>query len=342
MLEEAKINFYRVHKCGYYRRAKDVPEFGQVGSMLAELKAWAFDAKKPLAETCTYELDDEGTILHTYCFDMKVLGNGDVILTTWNETETLDGGMASVNGSDPAGSANVNTTAVPPGHIPGYPTYFWFIPSHNAFVTLRFDQRANGHAGLRLLLSDFLAKFTKHVVYGPPNDDGEELIIGYREKSKDKPQRLTPSFRSNPERLPGPLEFLRKNRMKIKKVIRKNVLSPQNQDDRTLWQKLCHNLGITNSPKLTSEVKLKAELPFTPGKEELKEIIDEWESETNSKWNDVGFEMSGEEDIKWLSHTLVKTKLDLDVTRDSKGVISVDSIADAVTTHRAVLLSMLV
>lgn len=341
MLEEAKINFYRVHKCGYYHRAKDDPEFGRLAPMLAELKAWAFDGKKPLAETCTYELDDEGENLHTYCFDLEVLGNGDAILTTWNETETLDGGMASVNGSDPAGNATVNTTAVLPGHIPGYPTYFWLIPSQNAFATLRFDQRANGHAGLRHLLSEFLAKFTAHVVYGKPNDDGEEIIIGYRDKAKDNVQKLIPSFKSYPEKHPGQLDFLRKNRTKITKIIRKNVLSPQNQDDRTFWQKVCKNLGITNSPELAGDLKIKAEFPFTPDKHELQEIIDEWESETGSKWNDVGFEMSGEDEIKWLSHALVKTKLDLDVTRDAKGVISVESIGKAVTAHRVGLLGLL-
>ncbi len=341
MSEEVKINFYRVHKCGYYHRGQNTPEFGSLYEILSELNTWAYDGTKPLAETCTYELDEEGSNLHTYCFDIKLLGNKDVILTTWNETETLDGGMASVNGADPAGNANVNTTSVPLGHIPGYPTYFWFIPEKDVFATLRFNQRANGHRGLKLLLSEFTAKFTSYVVYDESHDNEEEAILGYKKQSNSDVLSLSPYFKSYPAKLPGQLDFLRENRIRITKIIRKNVLMPHNQDDRTLWQKFCGNLGLTISPQLSGELKMKVELPFTPEENELNQIISEWESENGSSWNNVGFELRGEDDIKWLSHSLVKSTVELEVVRDANGVISAESIANAILTHRVQLLRLL-
>lgn len=148
MPEEAHITFYDIVKCGYHYRGQDIPAFGGLLDTLAQLRDWAFRDDRPLAETCTYEIEDTDSVLRTFCFDFAESENNDVLLVTWNETETLDGSMASVNGTDPAGQAHVSTNEVPPGHIAGYPTYFWFVPEYNVFAAIRFGNRANGHTGL--------------------------------------------------------------------------------------------------------------------------------------------------------------------------------------------------
>jgi len=341
MAEEVKVNFYRIHKCGYYQRGASSPEFSGISELFSELQSWAFDGNKPLSETCTYKPDDEGNNLHTYCFALKRMQNGDILFTTWNETETIDGSFASVNGAEPAGNASVSTSSIPANHIPGYPTYFWFIPQKNTFATLRFNQRANGHQGLKMLLSDFLAKFTSFTVYDHLENNDEEVIVGYRKQPTDEPCKLNPVFKSYPARIPGQIEYLKSNREKIKKIIRKNLLLPVNQDDRTFWQKLCNNIGLTSSPQLAGELKIRFEVPLSPSSNELDEIISEWESEEGSSWNNVGFELAGDSEIRWLSHALVKTTIDIEISRDSSNIVLLGSLADAIALHRDTLLGVL-
>lgn len=341
MLEEAKINFYQVFRCGYYSRGEQTPKFGNLQSTLAALRQWAFDGVKPLSETCTYQIEDGDSLLHTYCFNMSAAPNGDFVLVTWNETGTLDGGMASVNGADPAGHAHVNTTAIPPGHIPGYPTYFWFVPNRNVFVSLRFNQRNNGHSGLKLLLSEYLAKCTSHVVYSDEDDDNHVDILGYRLDANSPVESYSPHFWSSPKKKLGQLEFLRNNRTRFIKIIRKSILHSSNVDDQTLWEKLLNEIGIINTPVFDGELRVKSELPFSPTAQQLEEIIQEWEEESGSKWVDVGFELRGENDVKWLSHALVKATINMDIDRDRNGVISADSIISAVSVHRTQLLGLL-
>lgn len=342
MAEDVRIDFYSVRRCGYYKRGESTPQFGGLDEVLLELRDWAFDGRKPLSETCTYEIAEGDSFLHTYCFDSKVAKNKDVFLVTWNETETLEGAMATVNGTDLAGQAKVRSTSVLPGHIPGYPTYFWFIPSSNAFATLRFSkQRANGHSALKRLISEFLAKCGSHAVYAKPNAESEIEIIGYRKGPKDKVIDVHPHFESKQKRFPGKLEYLRKNRSKVLKVIRKSTLTSESPDDRSLWQKLLGNMGVVTEAGLKGELKVKSELPFIPSEQQMEEMIAQWDEDSGSKWIDVGFKLRGEKDIKWLSHTAVKTIVSLDVVRDASGVISTSSIESAISGHRARLLKLL-
>lgn len=342
MPEEAKINFYQVYRCGYYRRGATHSEFSDLFSTLTELRQWAFDGVKPLIETCTYQIDNGDSLLHTYCFDMDVSESNDTVLVTWNETETLDGAMASVKGSDPAGNAQVNTTNIPRGHIPGYPTYFWFIPDQNVLATLRFGQRLNGHSGLKLLLSEFLAKCSHHVVYGQSGSDDHVEILGYRKNNQSDPVSVTPYFWSSPKKIPGAIDYLRANVSKIRKTIRKSVLQSNVLDDRGRWERLLNDLGVVHTPELQSSLKVKAEFPFSPTLEQLNEIISNWEEDdSESKWSDVGFELRGESDIKWLSHSLVRSTVNFDVVRDEHGVISAGSLLEAITEKRDQLLSLL-
>lgn len=343
MTELVKINFYRVDECGYYSYGNSTPEFGELTSMFNELKSWAFDGSRPLLETCTYEAADGSGSLHTYCFDIHSAANGDIFITTWNETETIDGATASVKGSDPAGNAHVNTTAVPTGHIPGYPTYFWFIPSENTFATLRFNgARLNGHAGLKLLFDGFIKMFTSHVVYETGQPREAENLLGYVDRPGDSVQpNLRASFKSHPAKLVGQVQHLKDKRGSITKILRKSTLLNADIDDRNLWQKLLQNVGVTSSPAIVNDVKVKTEIPFTPSVEQLEQILAEWESGDSSNWNNVGFHFLGDKDILWLSHSLIKDERDLDIVKDANGIVSLESIERELARHRSNLLNLL-
>ncbi len=339
MKENVKISFYDIHKCGYYKYGADKPEFFDVGSLFIDLQEWINDNDKNLSETCTYEISEaDNGVLRTFCLSLRLMSNGEVLLTTWNETETTDGAVASVDGASSVGSPNISTTDIPQGHIPGYPTYFWFIPSMGIFATLRFSSRLNGHVGLKLWLSEYIAKFSSHVEF-----DKNDKIIGYKKEKNSEVLNLYSRFESSPMRQKGKLDYLKSNITDIKKIFRKTKLSPVNTNDINLLEKIWINLGISSKPTFHQDINIKAELPYQPSKKELDSMITEWQDdEQHSQWNDIGFRLKGSQEINWLSHTLVKGEIEFDIAKDGNGVISLDSLENEIKKNRSILLNLAV
>src|SRR5690606_29752100 len=152
--------------------------------------------------------------------------------------------------------------------------------------------------------------------------------------------QVRPIFKSFQVRLPGPLDFIKENRVRISKVIRKNALSPVNADDRSYWVKALNDMGIINAPALGRETKIRAEFSYQPSSEELDQIIQEWQENCDSKWVNVGFELQGENEIKWLSHSLVKTKIEFDLEKSSEGIVYARSLLGQVEEYKPVLMRL--
>ena len=342
MKEEASINFYRVARCGYYKHGKRAPAFCGLSDTLGELFQWVKDGKKSLSETCPYEIEDGEEGYRTFCFDIvNSKGNGEYIITTWNETPSTEGNFASVNGTNKPGHASVSLTAVPKNHIPGYATYFWFIPKRNILATIRFHHAVNGHQNLCRYMKFFLAKWTSHVVTDDDDEDADHSIVGYRKNDKSEAEHLNPMFRSLVLRKPGQIEQLRKNREDIRTIYRKNLLSHKSNADVSFFSGLLVQLGLQDPPKPNHDIRVKYEFNHTPEEVELNHIIAEWEKEHNTKWDDVGFKLRGDSEIIWLSHTLAKRTIELDVTRSNAEIVDAESLLNAVQHSRAALLKEL-
>ncbi|MES9907195.1 MAG: hypothetical protein ABW150_01640 [Candidatus Thiodiazotropha sp.] len=340
MAEEASVNFYRIARCGYFKHGEDIPQFGTLEDTLNELKAWVTD--KNLGETCTYAIDDGEEGYHTYCFDIvKSDQTGEFIVTTWNETPSVEGNVASVSATSKVGEVDVELTELPDDHIPGYATYFWFIPDQNILATIRFHHTTNGHQNLRRYMKTFLAKWTSYVVVDDDDDEADHSIIGYRANEDDEPMHLNPMFKSYLKKKPGKIEFITNNREDIRTIHRKNLLSPQSQADMTLFNRMLVKIGVQDPPQVNHEVKVKYEFHHTPEEEELEAIIADWEQEHDAKWDDIGFKLKGDDEIYWLSHSLAKRTIDLDVTRENKEIVNATSILNSVNQNREVLLQEL-
>src|SRR5574340_46275 len=110
MPEEAKINFYHIKKCGYYKHGGTDALFGNIANIMAQLKDWATQPGLVLASTCAVSAPENcEDFLRTFCFDVcKKNRTGDFFLTTWNETPANQGKVPSVTASQPVGSAQVH------------------------------------------------------------------------------------------------------------------------------------------------------------------------------------------------------------------------------------------
>jgi hypothetical protein len=341
MKEEADITFYNIDKCGYFKYGKDLPEFGNVADTFKELKEWTSNDGMTLGETCTYEITESEDILRTFCFALvKNASTGDYLLTTWNETPSTEGNVASVEASKPVGEAEVSLTELPAGSIPGYATYFWIIPSHNILATIRFNHRLNGHKNLNKYLNEFIAKWTKHVVV-VEDEEVDHNIVGYSNSIGDEVLSLHPIFKSSLHKKPGQSDYLKNNISNIIKMIRKNKLVPNVQIDTTLWQSILQTFGLACSTEITHDVKIKYEIPYSPSIQELDDIISEWDSSHNSKWDDVGFKLTGETETYWLSHSISKETVELDVNRENAEVVNGESLLSCLSNIRSSLISLL-
>ena len=344
MNENIKVQFYRITKFGYYGHGQNEAEFGSAAEILNELSTWVRRNNKALSETCTYELEDGEDEYKAYCFDLvKNNQTGDFVIVTWNETPTNDGRVVTVDGSQTVGNVDVNFTDLPEGSIPGYATYFWFIPEHNVFASIRFHHSLLiGKKSLDRYLKEFTAKFTSFVVTEEvENSEDEVEILGYSNHDEET-QSLTAEFKSYLYTKPGQVDYIRHNIDSIKKIIRKNELNPQVALDRNLWQKFLESLNIsTQNNTLTDEVKIKYEVPFSPNLEEINSIIDDWNEHHESKWDDIGFKFESDSQIRWLSHSIAKDAFEVDVTRDNDEIIEAQSLLDALTQIRNVALRLL-
>lgn len=340
-MESVKLNFYNINSCGYYNSGNF--RFGKLGDILSDFHTWTKGGSyKNLAETCTFSINDaRGECLPVYCFDIAMSADGDdILLITWNETETLEAGMASVKGNDPVGNPNVETTEIPEGHIPGFPTYFWFSVSNNSFATIRADKsRLNGHVGLKMLLEGFLSKFSRYVVM----DEDNEEVLGYRENHNDPflPTNA-PRFWTSVKKIDGELDLIRGNVSKITKILRKDCLHGMEEEDHGLLLKLFQNLGMTStSTSAPIETKIKYEISISNLQDnQLEDIISSWD-EDSTEWANVGFKIDGIKEEKWLSHSLVKINIDIPVVKTEKGIFSAKSLLNQILANKSNLLPLM-
>jgi len=299
MPEKCKLKFYEVTQCGFYARGGASPVFGSLEDLLAKYGAWAKADDTELRETCTFEAAENTP--EAYCFDIEFLPNGDVVLVTWNKVDTVEGKMASVDGTDRIGNVHVKKTNVPDGHIPGYPTYFWFLPNQNLFATLRFDQIANGHPGLKQLLREYYAKYSPYLVATDEDADNVE-IEGYREAA-GKPVVPLVHFESRPKRKKGSKDFLKKNRSKITKMVSKETLVATDTADKDLFSRLLSKAGLDQPSSLLTDTHIRSTIDYNPTEAELDALLDDNSGEMSTKWEDVGFILRGESTPVWRSHT---------------------------------------
>ena len=126
--------------------------------------------------------DPRNLPLRTFCYDcLQDTQPDNVLLATWNESSNNNGPVQHVSEDDETGEALVGNTQLPPHSIPGFPAYFWFILSRNAYANIGFDSPLNGNEGMRKMLKELAAKFSENAVTGGADDMGDLRVLSYRE-----------------------------------------------------------------------------------------------------------------------------------------------------------------
>ena len=235
-MEAAKITFYKIEKCGLYEYGAEKSKLGTLPDFLNQLTNWVKRNGKSLEETCTYAVEESEDVGRTFCYDIVKNGiTGDFMLTTWNETPSYEGKVAAVKGKSKVGDAEVEFTQLPIGSIPGYATYFWFVPSKSVFATILFHHRLNGKKNLDKYFKEFISKFSEYVVIDDEGD-ADFSIIGYAANANDNPINLHAYLKTSIVRKPGQVEYLINQCQEIRRITRHNRLSPKLPENQEFWQ----------------------------------------------------------------------------------------------------------
>lgn len=326
----ASYAFYRIDECGFYKFRKKNKVLSDVQITCTELSAWLGKAKN-IYETVTFEPAEDSDEYSIYCYDYCM--KKSLVITTWNATPAVDGKISAIDGSAKPGAADVRATNFPEGYIPGHPTYFWIIPEDNIFLTIRFGVSNNGKANFCKYLQSFLANCSRYRYEIAQNDGKSRVKYG---KSLQEAQVLRPAFTAKRLHLPGKIELIKGLRTSIYKVIQKARISPLVKDeDRTLWQAVLHKVGVASASVIDkNEIDFSAEYTYSPTKEELDQIIKNWEENSTPRFDDVGFKASHLKDVLWLSGFFATGEISLDLDVNAQQVVEAESLLDNLENHR--------
>ncbi len=342
-LETVHLGFFKITRCGYYKGRKPTPEFGSLLALLADLEIWA--QGKQLAQTQTFQkaVSSNGdTLLPVFLYDIKRRGN-EWLVVLWNEVPSTNSQVASVMANGSVGQAQVHMNNVVKGSIPGFATYFWFLPEKEVFANIRFQHATGGHAALQTYIRSYLDRFSSHVDLDTTtgNTPFDMNINGYRASATDPLGNFSPRYKSFVFTKPGEHQLLIQQAHKITKVLRRTHLELQTPEDLDVWQKLWRKLHHQKTAT-TDTVSLQYEMKSSLSKEAVEDIIKTNNDDASeSTWDDIGFQLSGESSPRWLNKSYARDKFDLEVARHNAELVDLDSLFDGLTQRRTTILSLL-
>ena len=296
---------------------------------------------KSLAQTQTYERSDDQEQFPAYLYDIAHK-NGEWLLTLWNETPSTDNKVASVKASGSVGDARVYENSIEKGSIPGFATYFWFLPQEGVFANLRFQHAASGHSALRSYLKGYLERSSDFVRYDQSKrKEGSDVkITGYAEQNHSEVRDLAPRFSSSVYTKPGQTDMLLNRFADVRRVIHKVTLHLKNTDDLAFWQSAWRRLKGSDRTAQGDDVTVEYDIKTQLTRAEMSSIISTADIDKAS-WDDVGFELKGEPSPFWLSKSYAREKLDLDVVRQNIEIVDSASLLDELQRRKVHLLKLL-
>lgn len=311
-----------------------MPMFGSLEETLSDLAEWS--KGKSLQETKLGDVTQSDTAGNVYLMDIQHRSE-TWLVRIWNEVASTDGKVASAKAESQVGNARVVMNTLEEGSIPGYASYFWIVPSERMFASIRFQHPYTAQQPFRGFIQRFMERHGRYVVYGDSDENNNLDILGYCQGPTEKPRHAFVRFSTMQLRKPGNREHILNNVEKISKVIKKESLNLSAKEDRSLWQSLLRQATLSIPEQAPVEPRISYVLPFKPSVEDVNNIFDEWEGNHETKWDDIGFKIHG--DVCWVSHTLARGELDLEVQREGPETVSTESLLTALIKSKSRLMS---
>lgn len=322
---------YKIEHFGLYKKLKNGDfsfKTGNISDVLSELKDWVY-AQDSVEATKTYDVHEEckSGIEAVYCKGLlHSATDNSYLLTIWNEVPNGGSSMASISRNEPLTQAEVKSISVDPNSIPGFPTYFWFLPDHNIFATVRLDGVHSGTNEMTYYLKNFLKWFTSEAII--------KIITRNNEKIRQvrygtEKEYLYPKFEHKMLLLESKIEYFKKNADSITKVIRKGTITDTTKQKNGKWDWFSKILLIRNSLQPKSSIsKYNLEIEFEPTAEEVVELINS--CPTNERDENVAFVINQKKE--WLHSAQSRVTLQ-NAIPTSFGLADEQSLLDALSLN---------
>lgn len=340
--ETAKFLFFDVDKCGFYSGRQGAPSFGGLDDMLEDLFEWSQGLS--LAETQTFTPAADGNLMPVYLLDIQRSVDGWLVVT-WNEVPSTAGAVASVDRNSRVGRADVTANEIPDGGIPGFATYFYFVPSRNVFCSIRFQHANSGQPGMRSYMDAFLSMYSKYAVTAA---NGRAIDVkGYRQVGEgfnyeeNQYEPVIPRFITSLHKVPGHWDFIRENLDDVRKVVRKTTLNLDRAEDLSTWQVALRWANLGRPEREPDKVRVVLEIASSVTQHDFDMMTAEWEARNVREVDDTGFVMKGSSEVHWLSKSSAKAELEIDVERLNFEVVDSISLLRAIEAFRGHLLGLL-
>ncbi|MBH1566170.1 hypothetical protein I5U58_02045 [Stenotrophomonas maltophilia] len=327
-MSKFSLRFYRVAHCGYYKHGQPVPAIGDLDFFLEELREYA--AGKNLEDT---RVEGGGDRLPAYLFDIKQHGSC-WILTLWNEVPADEGAVASVPASSPVGAGTVLSNPVAANSIPGFPTYFLFIPEAELVAPVVYGDSVFGLPQFKQYAHQFLENSTSVVHF---DEDGEEAeVLGYEDGDGEVREELRARFEIQLKRNGTQEAAIIKKAASIRSIIRVAEMKTVTQPERARFQRFLDFWGMTAAPAAKT-VRIRQQIPVSVTKDQVKAMIDDLSDDLVPKRNDIAFKFEKEAQPVWLSGSIASASYDLNVDKVD-GVFSAEDLAKAFSRKKGILI----
>ncbi|MBV6786112.1 hypothetical protein KWH02_13105 [Xanthomonas campestris pv. uppalii] len=327
-MSKFSTKFYRVTHCGYYRHGGHTAEIGDMEYFLSELSDWA--ATKSLEDT---RAEGSGDRLTAYLFDIKHYG-GCWVVVLWNEVPADAGAVASVPANAPVGGATALANPVAANSIPGFPTYFLFIPDDDLVAPLVYGDSVLGLQQFKYYAYNFLENSTSAVNFEELDDD--VTILGYEDDDGEVHANLRPRFDIQLKRGGRQTEAIIQRATSIRSIIRVAEVNTIAPPDRARFQKFLDFFNLTAEPA-AKKVRIRQEIPVTVTQQQVREMIESLGDDIIPKRNDLAFKFERDSKPYWLSGGIPTGTYEVPVNK-AHGVFPADELARAFSRRKAAVI----
>ena len=314
MNQEATIVFYEISRCGYYKYKPSGHYFGDIQIFLKQLSDWS--QQRDTDKTVLFRPQKGGNTHPIYLGDIHEQ-KGSWIVTLWNEVPNSSGNILSILRKSKVGKISPTITSVGPDNIPGFPTYFWFIPKLNLMATINLDQPFSGRYGMDRYMQEFIQMHTTYAKKTQNPKDPSLDVVAYQFRADGELLKLRSSYTTKPVLKPGKHQEIIDSASDIVRINTRTELPATSEAAKDAWQKYADSVFIKNFSMPTNKrtVKFATKFSISLTKKEVLEIIDEWKSDGGLiSGRDYGFEFENiPNKVFWLSNTIVKEKVTLDL-----------------------------
>ena len=352
-MAEGLVTFFKYEKLGFFKRGAEDGEPLGMTEMLEDLHEW-HRSRSSLADTLPWDSETPGYQNRKKVYLKAIQHNpetGDYMVVFWRAVGNGNGvyGIRSDAALSDTRLYNADD-AVDDGAqvIWGEPAYYWFIPRHNIFASIRFKSSVTDTDLINRYLKDYMwlhsdirqktcevkesMKGGQYTTVFFKSENGGEDHLWFRIESKQY-TKLTAQ---------ADLESIASE---ITHFVQRDVISAEEMQERTWWTRVCGTLPFVSSQVTRDTRRVELIVEATPTADELQEMLDTYHErygQGGQNWSNIGFRKEGAGGTCWLDEFVVKSVLfvsDLSSNVDDSGHYTTERLFNALHLTRDRLLA---